>query len=53
MSAYAPNVGTYTQIEGYAAAMAAMTILAVPSIIVFLILQRHFIEGATRIGIRG
>jgi multiple sugar transport system permease protein len=53
MSAYAPNVGTYTQIEGYAAAMAAMTILAAPSIIVFLILQRHFIEGATRIGIRG
>jgi multiple sugar transport system permease protein len=53
MAAYAPNVGTYTQIEGYAAAMAAMTILSVPSIVVFLILQRHFMEGATRIGIRG
>jgi ABC-type glycerol-3-phosphate transport system permease component len=53
MAAYAPNVGQYTQLEGYAAAMAAMTILTVPSLLVFLALQRHFIEGATRIGIRG
>lgn len=53
MAAYAPNIGTYTQIEGFAPAMAAMTILSVPSVVVFLILQRHFMEGATRIGIRG
>ena len=53
MAAYAPNVGSYTQIEGYAAAMAAMTILSVPSVVVFLILQRHFMEGAIRVGIRG
>lgn len=53
MAAYAPNIGTYTQIEGFAPAMAAMTILSVPSVLVFLVLQRHFMEGATRIGIRG
>ncbi|MCC6179225.1 MAG: carbohydrate ABC transporter permease [Chloroflexi bacterium] len=53
MAAYAPNIGSYTQIEGFAPAMAAMTILSVPSIVAFLILQRHFMEGATRIGIRG
>jgi multiple sugar transport system permease protein len=53
MAAYAPNVGSYTQVEGYAAAMAAMTILSVPSIVVFLILQRQFMEGAIRVGIRG
>jgi len=53
MAAYAPNVGSYTQIEGFAPAMAAMTILSVPSVIVFLILQRHFMEGAIRVGIRG
>ncbi len=53
MAAYAPNVGTYTQIEGFAPAMAAMTILSVPSVVVFLILQRHFMEGAIRVGIRG
>ena len=53
MAAYAPNIGSYTQIEGFAPAMAAMTILSAPSVVVFLILQRHFIEGATRIGIRG
>ena len=53
MAAYAPNVGNYTQIEGYAASMAAMTILSLPSVVVFLILQRHFMEGAIRVGIRG
>jgi multiple sugar transport system permease protein len=53
MAAYAPNVGNYTQIEGYAASMAAMTILSVPSVLVFLVLQRHFMEGAIRVGIRG
>ena len=53
MAAYAPNVGNYMQIEGYAASMAAMTILSVPSVAVFLILQRHFMEGAIRVGIRG
>ena len=53
MAAYAPNIGSYTQIEGFAPAMAAMTILSVPSVVVFLILQRHFMEGAIRIGIRG
>jgi ABC-type glycerol-3-phosphate transport system permease component len=53
MTAYAPNVGSYTQIEGFAPAMAAMTILSVPSVVVFLILQRHFMEGAIRVGIRG
>jgi multiple sugar transport system permease protein len=53
MAAYAPNIGSYTQIEGFAPAMAAMTILSVPSVVVFLILQRHFMEGAIRVGIRG
>jgi multiple sugar transport system permease protein len=53
MAAYAPNIGSYTQIEGFAPAMAAMTILSVPSVAVFLILQRHFMEGAIRVGIRG
>lgn len=53
MAAYAPNIGSYTQIEGFAPAMAAMTILSAPSVLVFMVLQRHFMEGATRIGIRG
>jgi ABC-type glycerol-3-phosphate transport system permease component len=45
--------GGSTQIEGYAPAMAAMTILTIPSLLVFLLLQRHFIEGATTTGVKG
>ena len=33
--------------------MAAMTILTLPSVLVFLFLQRQFIEGATSAGIKG
>jgi multiple sugar transport system permease protein len=45
--------GGSTQIEGYAPAMAAMTILTIPTLLVFLLLQRHFIEGATSAGLKG
>jgi multiple sugar transport system permease protein len=55
MAAFTPGtgVGQSTQLGGYAPAMAAMTILTVPSILVFLFLQRQFIEGATSAGIKG
>jgi multiple sugar transport system permease protein len=53
MAAFAPITGTQTQIQGFAPAMAAMTILTLPSLLVFLLLQRHFIEGATRGGLKG
>jgi multiple sugar transport system permease protein len=55
LAAYAPQSGVsqYTQIEGFAPAMAAMTLLTLPSLLVFLVLQRHFIEGATSAGIKG
>jgi multiple sugar transport system permease protein len=55
MAAFTPGtgVGQSTQIGGYAPAMAAMTILTLPSILVFLLLQRQFIEGATSAGIKG
>jgi ABC-type maltose transport system permease subunit len=33
--------------------MAAVMLLALPSILVFLVLQRYFIEGVTHIGIKG
>ena len=42
-----------TQIQGFGIAMAAMTILALPSLLVFLVLQRHFIEGVTKTGLKG
>jgi multiple sugar transport system permease protein len=55
MAAFTPGtgVGSSTQLGGYATAMAATTILTIPSMIVFLLLQRHFIEGATGAGIKG
>lgn len=55
MAAFTPGtgVGQSTQLGGYATAMAAVTILTIPSILVFLFLQRQFIEGATSAGIKG
>jgi ABC-type glycerol-3-phosphate transport system permease component len=42
-----------TQIQGFGIAMAAVTILALPSLLVFLALQRHFVEGVARTGVKG
>lgn len=53
MADFAPGVGQTTQLESYGVAMAAMTILAIPSLVVFILLQRQFIEGVTTVGIKG
>ena len=45
---FAPVVGTHTQLEGFSVAMAAVTVLAVPSIALFLLLQRYFIQGLSQ-----
>ena len=50
---FAPVYGGHTQIEGFAPAMAAVTILSVPIVILFLFLQRYFIEGITRGAVKG
>ena len=44
--------GTSSQ-SGYGKAMAAVAIVALPTLIFFLVLQRYFIEGVTQIGIKG
>ena len=44
--------GTSSQ-SGYGDAMAAVAIVALPTLIFFLVLQRYFIEGVTQIGIKG
>ena len=44
--------GTSTQ-SGYGEAMAAVAIVALPTLIFFLVLQRYFIEGVTQVGIKG
>lgn len=53
IAAFTPVHGTATQIEGYAAAMAGVTVLSLPSVLVFLILQRHFIQGISSGAVRG
>ncbi len=53
IAAFTPLYGTATQLEGYALSMAGVTILSVPSVLIFLILQRYFIQGISSGAIRG
>lgn len=53
MATFAPGVGGQTQLQSFGPAMAAMTILTIPSLLVFLVLQRYFIEGVMSAGIKG
>ena len=53
IAAFTPVVGTHTQIEGFGVAMAGVTLLSLPSLLIFFILQRYFIEGIARTGIKG
>ena len=48
IAAFTPVVGTRTQIEGYSVAMAAVTILSIPSLLLFCFLQRYFIQGLSQ-----
>jgi multiple sugar transport system permease protein len=48
IAAFTPVVGTHTQIEGYSVAMAAVTILSIPSLLLFCFLQRYFIQGLSQ-----
>ena len=53
IAAFTPLYGTATQLEGYALSMAGVTILCVPSVLIFLILQRYFIQGISSGAMRG
>ena len=48
IAAFTPVVGTRTQLEGFSVAMAAVTILSVPSLLLFFLLQRFFIQGISQ-----
>jgi multiple sugar transport system permease protein len=48
IAAFTPLVGTRTQMEGYSVAMAAVTILSIPSLLLFCFLQRYFIQGISQ-----
>jgi multiple sugar transport system permease protein len=53
IAAFAPLIGTQTQLEGYAVSMAAATLLSLPSLLLFLFLQKYFIQGITQSGLKG
>jgi ABC-type glycerol-3-phosphate transport system permease component len=53
MARFTPVIGAHTQIVGFGPAMAGVTLLSIPSLLIFILLQRYFIEGVTRAGIKG
>lgn len=50
---YSSVSGNFTQVASFGPAMAASTLLAVPSLLIFLLLQRYFIRGVARTGLKG
>ena len=52
IAAFAPVVGTHTQLEGFSVAMAGITVLSVPSLVLFFLLQRYFIQGISQGGLK-
>jgi len=48
IAAFTPVAGTHTQLEGYSVAMAGVTILSIPSLVLFFLLQRYFIQGISQ-----
>jgi multiple sugar transport system permease protein len=52
IAAFTPVTGTRTQLEGYSVAMAAVTILSIPSLMLFFFLQRYFIQGISQGGVK-
>jgi multiple sugar transport system permease protein len=53
IAAFTPVVGSHTQLEGFGIAMAGITLLSLPGLLIFFIFQRFFIEGISRTGIKG
>lgn len=53
VAAFAPTIGSHTQLEGYGMGMAAVTLLSLPSLALFFALQRYFIAGISSGGLKG
>jgi multiple sugar transport system permease protein len=52
IAAFAPITGTHTQLEGFSVSMAAVTVLSIPSLLLFFFLQKYFIQGISQGGIK-
>ena len=53
VAAFAPTIGSHTQLEGYGNGMAAVTLLSLPSLLLFFFLQRYFMAGLQTGGVKG
>lgn len=53
VAAFAPTIGSHTQLEGYGNGMAAVTLLSLPSLFLFFFLQRYFMAGLQTGGVKG
>ena len=53
IAAFTPELGTHTQLEGFALGMAGVTVLSLPCLLLFFALQRYFIQGIASGAIRG
>jgi multiple sugar transport system permease protein len=53
IATFAPVVGSRTQIETFGIGMAAVTILSIPSLALFLGLQKYFIQGISAGSLKG
>jgi multiple sugar transport system permease protein len=53
IAVFTPVYGAATQLEGFAQSMAGVTILSLPSILVFVLLQRYFISGLSSGAVKG
>jgi ABC-type glycerol-3-phosphate transport system permease component len=53
IAVFAPVVGSHTQLEGFAVAMAAATLLSLPSLLLFFAMQRYFVQGIATSGLKG
>jgi len=52
VSQFSPSSGDYAQASSFGPAMAAATLLSIPSLLVFLVLQKFFVEGISRVGLK-
>ena len=52
IAAFTPMVGTHTQLEGFSVSMAAVTVLSIPSLLLFFFLQKYFIQGISQGGVK-
>jgi multiple sugar transport system permease protein len=53
IATFAPVVGSKTQIETFGIGMAAVTLLSIPSLALFLGLQKYFIQGISAGSLKG